>query len=684
MFPKPGKFFNDIDRRRRQVRQALRAPAPQAPPSQPILDEGCIDLGVTEDGAPLYIRPDFYKTHVMIQAPTGAGKSVLARHLVRHLLRLPASEAAIFMDDPKGDLYAGLEEDCAALDLDDRTILFNTARPLAFNPLKKNGISSQDHALWILGAVKACWGQETFDQTPQMARWLFNGTQPAIEGDGTFLDALEMLNYEETTTRRRLMAATTDQLVRSEWEHYEKLPPIRRREETASAYARLRPFVHNPTIKQIVAQSEASLDIGEVLREGKILLSHIPRYRPLDPELVNLLRTLLVQSFLAQAFYHPLGERPPLYLIIEEAEHLLERDTGAIETILNEGRSLGIHLVLIFHSFAQVAKKNPALLSSVLANCRTKFIGGNIPQEDLKILTEEFFVEEWSPFIVKDEITGLEVEPLEETRAQISLSEGEQESLARTVGNALGEALAKGTTRQRSATRGQTAARSYSHSCGTSDTDSHGDGFQEGDNVGAAAGTVIGLDGMTASTYDVDSRAHLDSYSSMDSSAHTESEAEAWGRSTALMRQATTGIAASIARTINRSFSASIAATTGHSRQRGVTIVPFHALRKRVKVVSRAFLQLQEFLAEKLIHIKKQRKGHWVVKPPEGLAEFFSAWGIIRPLLKSAERLDQFRRRVFGSSCYPALNAEGKPYQLSAPAVESTPTPPPDYPLDWT
>jgi len=622
----------------------------------------------------------------MIQAPTGGGKSYLARHLVRQLLARSPSEAAVFVDDPKGDFYAGLEEDCAALTLENRTILFNTShgeRLVGFNPLLRNGLSPQDHALWILGAVKACWGQENFDATPQLARWLFNGTAPAIEGGGTFLDALEMLNYEKSSTRRLFIEKSTDSLVKQEWENYEKLSQTRRREETASAYARLRPFVHNPTIKQIMAPPHASLDLGRALREGKILLSHIPRYRPLDPELVSLLRSLLLHSLLAQAFHHPVGERPPLYIVLDEAEHLLERDTGAIATILNEGRSLGIHLILIFHTFAQVARKNPALLASVLANCRTKFVGGHIPQEDLRILTEEFFVEEWSPYIVKDEITGLEVEPIEETRAQISLSEGEQKSLARTAGIALGDALARGITAQVSGGIGKTDATSDVRSRGKSNSHQHTEGFREADASGASVGDVFGPDGMPLTTYHGDASSHVSDHSIADAYGTTESEAEAHGSSSAVIRSIAASIAGSLTRTNTRTTSGSVAETVGRNAQHGVTIVPFLAPRKRVRVVSRTFLGLQEFLTEKLNRLKGQRVAHWAVKPPEGRATFFRAV-FVQPLLKTKERLLGFRQRVFRDPCYiavisPPAEPLGAAFPIETPMVEFSETPPPTF-----
>ncbi len=419
-----------------------------------ITNKRAIVLGETEDKRPLLLPKDKLKTHLFILAPTQHGKSFLARHIIRDLL---TENATVYVDDPKGDLYHGLEEDCAALGLADRTILFDTSRRdrlLVFNPLQPMGLQPEDHALWVVGSVKACWHQESMDETPQRLRWMFNALVPVIAAEGGFHDALSLLNYRSKSRRREILEATTNPLIREEWEGYENLTVARRREETASTFGWLSPFCTNPTIRGIVGNGANSVDIGRALTDGSIFLTYLPRFRPLQPDQVNFLRSLFLQSLLAQAFHIPLGDRPPLYIVLDEAEHVLERDPDVIETILNEGATLGIHLILIFHTLAQVTKEKPALLASVLSNCRTKILGGHLTQQDLPMLTEEFFIEEWHPYIVKQQFETLEVEPVETTRDTVALSEGFEEAVAKHAGRALGQVLQKAKTKSHSESEG--------------------------------------------------------------------------------------------------------------------------------------------------------------------------------------------------------------------------------------
>ena len=357
---------------------------------------GHILLGQTPETAPVYLPPELLDTHVMIQATTGHGKTFLSRLIFRALAQ---KRVSIFGDDPKHDFIGDLEEDCAALGLDDRVTIFDTSDPArtpAWNPLKKNGIPVEEQTEWLLAAIRACFRQDNFDETPQRPRWMFNALLPVIEGEGTFDNVLAMLDYDEVGTRRVFLERTQNALVRKEWLRYEDQSVTRRRDETASAFGWLRKFCTNNTLRRIFTPSPYSFDHGDFLRNAGILLQSFPRQRPLGGDAVDFLRSLSLQTLLAYAFHIPLGERPPLYIFLDEAEHALERDTGVIETILNEGRSLGIHLILLFHNFAQVGKSNPALLESVLTNCRTKIIG-KLTQSNLEILTSELFCERMAP-----------------------------------------------------------------------------------------------------------------------------------------------------------------------------------------------------------------------------------------------------------------------------------------------
>jgi hypothetical protein len=340
-----------------------------------------------------------------------------------------------------------------------------------------------------------------------------NALIPVIEGEGTFDHVLAMLNFQESTVRKFFVDKTTNALVRQEWLAYEELSMTRKRDETYSSYGWLRKFCLSDTLRRIFSPSPCSFDFASFLKHAGIMLQSFPRFRPLDEDATQFLRSLSLYSLLAQAFHIPPAERPPLLIILDEAEHALSRDSGVIATILREGRGLNIHLILLFHEFAEVAAHNPGLLETVLNGCRTKFIGGHLTQSNLEVLTSELFTTEWHPHIVRDEIVSLEVEPVETTRVSYSrsrarsreygcsfpYSETDGRSTSETTGTSTGTSV--GLHVQRGVSRGQsrahTTANGTAHTVmdGVADSEVYGEShmFGEGYTSGAMDAQSTGM-----------------------------------------------------------------------------------------------------------------------------------------------------------------------------------------------
>jgi hypothetical protein len=339
-----------------------------------------------------------------------------------------------------------------------------------FNPLKRNGVSPEDQMLWLLSAIRACHRSDSFDEQPQRFRWMGNSLLPVIEGNGSFEDALDMLDHNRSGVRDFFLAATSNPRVVAEWCAYEDLSPTRRREETYSSYGWLRKFVVSKTFRHMTRPHPDSFEPKEFLMNAGILLSTFPRFRPLDADSVNFLRSTLLQLLVMSAFSIPLTQRPRLILVLDEAEHALERDGELLGTILAEGRSLGIHLILIFHTFSQITKHNPELLASVLTHCKTKILAGRLYHEDLEVLSKDLFVEEWHPRIIRDEIYALEVEPVETTRETVSRAYSYQKGTSvqyphsTTISKGQGESEGKQESHGLTDTMSQSEALSHANS----------------------------------------------------------------------------------------------------------------------------------------------------------------------------------------------------------------------------
>ncbi len=86
-----------------------------------------------------------------------------------------------------------------------------------------------------------------------------------------------------------------------------------------------------------------------------------------------------------------------------------------------------------------------------------------------------------------------------------------------------------------------------------------------------------------------------------------------------------------------------------------------------MKVSSREFLSLAEFLTTKLQKLKGQPQAHWAIKTIEGQAVFFKA-AFVKCLDKGRDLLSDFRTKVFDKPwCVPLLE---NPAPVSSRAIE--------------
>jgi hypothetical protein len=542
-----------------------------------------IYLGESETGAPVYLPQKllFDHGHMMVMAPTNHGKSSLIRLILRSF---SPCRYSIFADDPKSDMIGGIQEDCAALGLGDRVHIFDTSDPdrmPLFNPLKRNGVSAEDQTLWLLNVIRACHKSDSFDEQPQRFRWMGNSLLPVIEGEGSFEDVLDMLDHTQSGTREYFLEATSNERVVAEWANYEALSPTRRRDETYSSYGWLRKFVLSERFRRMTTPHPDSFDVKDFLLNAGILLASFPRYRPLDADSVDFLRSSLLQFLCMYGFAIPLTERPRLILVLDEAEHVLERDGQLIETILSEGRSLGIHLCLIFHTFSQITKSNPALLASVLTHCKTKFLGGRLYQEDLEVLTKDLFTSEWHPHLIRDELYSLETEPVETTRETVSQSYTYQEgtSLQRqhTKTTTRSTGVSDGTQDSAGTSAGETISAAQSHVDSRGTALSHAESEQEADSSQWSRSRALGE--SRAKTF-MDSETEMASDSWMDANSSMQGAAESLGAGTALSFPMDDGLGLLPANTVEttnagssvnagRSVTAARGGSSGRARSRG-------------------------------------------------------------------------------------------------------------------
>lgn len=353
---------------------------------------GLIRFGTDpKTNAPLYLRPETLSTHMQVIGGSKTGKSFFLQVLARELIKSPRQPSVIVLD-PHGSLYYELMNFCIYAGLSDRVIYFNprTTPVIGYNPLRRYGQAEPYYqAVMVLEAFRKVWGQQGFEATPRLNRWLYNSIMATIEAGLTMEEQLILLHPQKQLDplREVITQGIANDFVRYDWQWYLSQNERVREERTESSASRLHPFLQNPYIRNILTQQQQVFTFDEALREGKIVLVNLSAHEggKIPTDHVHLLGTLLVNDILAACFRRPQQERErrPAYVILDEFQHFVTKD---ICVILNEGRKFGLHLILGHHHLGPIRERDPEVYYSVLTNATTKVIFGGISVDDAELL----------------------------------------------------------------------------------------------------------------------------------------------------------------------------------------------------------------------------------------------------------------------------------------------------------
>lgn len=381
----------------------------------------------TSSGHAVHLPIDALKTHMHVLGATGVGKSFFLEGIIKSLI---LDGEGVCLIDPHGDLYHRVLDFCAYLNterpdlaLDRRVIPFDVAERehvLGFNPIQRNARVKVYQVVALMEAIRKCWGQGSFQETPRLARWLYNTIYAVIDSRMTFLQTLHMVTPQANPYRNQITKRITSPNIRAEWESLARKSEEKREDRVESCLNRIRPFVEHEVIRRIIGQHENTINFHDVLGSGKIVLVNLARQGVISDDDRHLLGTLLVNELLTAAFARKAGERKPYYLFIDEFEHFVTKD---ICEILDGGRKFGLHLTLAHQHLGQLREKDPEVYFSAMTNARTKVVFGGMMDEDLEVMTKEMFVGELNPDEIKNEIWQTKFRPVETTRVIVSESE---------------------------------------------------------------------------------------------------------------------------------------------------------------------------------------------------------------------------------------------------------------------
>jgi hypothetical protein len=365
--------------------------------------------------------------HTLVSGATRYGKTFFVLDLVRQLwrLKLRGYKCGTIVIDPHGDFHEDLLGYAWTMGLGREVVLFEPGPQWTpcLNPLRSS-FTDLDVPSLVLRAIQRACDDLYPDQMPRLQRHLRALVRLLVDKQCTLLEGYDVLHDDEV--RRTLVDTVGDDRLRMFWEHYDDLAPRLQAERIESVENRIDRLVASSQVMQrILGAADSSIDIGQVLDQGKILLIDLGRTNLTD-EQRRLIASLLINTIFEYAMRRPRGRRTPCYVICDEAGDLLNADRD-LPRALAQSAKYGVYWTLIVQMLAQLAEVQPILKSAVLSCCTTRFCFGG-SREDAEILGPELFTGEFHKDERKLELTRLIYRYREETRTVHSEAEAEGEA----------------------------------------------------------------------------------------------------------------------------------------------------------------------------------------------------------------------------------------------------------------
>lgn len=370
----------------------------QVPASPSIPRSGTVicDSTFPGDQRPLALDLQARLRHVHVLGPTGVGKSNLLSQMV--IDDMNAGRGVVLLD-PKGDLVTSILERVPAHRQEDVIVLdpADTSQPVGLNPLQSaHGVSAEVIVENLVGMFKSLysysWGPR-LDDVIRAALLTLAGVE------GTTLCEVPLI-LTNPAYRRKIVGKLDDPVgLESFWGWYEGLSDAERQAAVGPVLNKVRAFTMRPTVRSIIGQSNPTVQMRDVLADGKILLCSLASGL-LGEEAASLLGALIVAE-LWHATTARSGmaaeHRKPAMAYLDEWQHFVHLPTP-MASVLAEARGLALGMTLAHQHMDQLTAEAK---HAVLANARSRVVF-QLAAGDARLMAKEL-----GTLLTADDLQGL-------------------------------------------------------------------------------------------------------------------------------------------------------------------------------------------------------------------------------------------------------------------------------------
>lgn len=342
------------------------------PVAIPVMDEAVfVTLGTdTKTGNPVELTYAARKLSTYVIGGMGMGKTTLLLNLI--LSDIGRGDGLCVLD-PHGDLTqdilaripAGREPDVIVWEP------FEIEQPFGLNLFECADISNANLVDQICSQALGTFYKLFHDSWgPQMEDLLratfltliYNQALPVAQRP-TLGEIPRLLT--DQAYRAHLVAHVENQAVREFWQYtYDPLKPHEQIEYHRSSLNKVRRFLLNNTIRNIVGQSTSSLNLRTIMDQGQILLVNLSKGQ-LGEDNSSLLGSILVGKLFTAALSRsnlPFAQRRPFHLIVDEYQNFA---TSAFAAFQTEARKFGVDTVVAHQTRAMLPAESKGATTAV-------------------------------------------------------------------------------------------------------------------------------------------------------------------------------------------------------------------------------------------------------------------------------------------------------------------------------
>lgn len=326
------------------------------------------------------IRLEDRRRHVYVIGKTGMGKSTLLQNM---LVSDMASGLGVCLVDPHGDLAESLLGMVPTFRTND-VIYFDAAdreHAIPFNPLACPDPRYLDR---VTSGVVSAFKKLNDSWGPRLEDTLRNAVFAIAEQQGNLLSLTRLLG--DAAFRKQIVPRIEDEIVRSFWQNeFARWSESYRTEAVAAIQNKIRPFLTNTNVRAIVTQAGKSLNLRQIMDQGRILIVNLSKGR-IGEDNSNLLGAFLVTSIQQAAMTRadiPEVERSDFFLYVDEFQNF---STGSFATMLSEARKFRVGIVVAHQYLEQLSEETAGAVWGNVGSMLAFQVGSN----DAEVVATQF------------------------------------------------------------------------------------------------------------------------------------------------------------------------------------------------------------------------------------------------------------------------------------------------------